>query len=195
MQINNAAQLVRIATLETLWNEKAEELRRTLDIAREKGIEVARATVASDLGKSLMDKLRLVTSEMEAAEALVRAAAITVQKSEAERLFLFTQLTTLSGFGALLYLLAKARRTAEALEAEVSSRQSAEDLSRERAEQALRTRVMNRELVHRTKNLISVVQAIVRNQEKGSPDIDRYAGCWICWLMRCMKIQIGRAHV
>ena len=174
MQIDNAAQLVRIATLETLWNEKAEELRRTLDIAREKGIEEARAAVASDLGKSLMDKLRLVTSEMEAAETLVRAEAITVQKSEAQRLFLFTQLTTLSGFGALLYLLAQARRAAAALETEVSSRQSAEDLSRERAEQALRTRVMNRELVHRTKNLISVVQAIVRNQEKGSPDIDRY---------------------
>ena len=36
-------------------------------------------------------------------------------------------------------------------------------------------RVMNRELVHRTKNLISVVQAIVRNQQRGSPEIDRYA--------------------
>ena len=33
---------------------------------------------------------------------------------------------------------------------------------------------MNRELVHRTKNLISVVQAIVRNQTTGSPEIEGY---------------------
>lgn len=174
IESGNTQHLARIAALRTLWTEKSREIMATIEIAHEKGIEAARAAVANDRGKVLMDQLRQTVSEMETVENVTRAGAIADQKTNAWRLLLFTQITTLVGFGALLYLLTGARRTAAELKAEVSSRQSAEELSRERAEQALRMRVMNRELVHRTKNLISVVQAIVRNQEKGSPEIDRY---------------------
>jgi two-component sensor histidine kinase/CHASE3 domain sensor protein len=176
LQARNVQQLARVADLKTLWTEKARELQSAIDIAREQGFDQARASVSNDRGKAIMDKLRKAVAEIDTVENAIRAEAITAQQADTRRLLLFTQLTTLVGFGALLYLLARARRAAEALQLEVSSRQSAQDLAKERAEQALRMRVMNRELVHRTKNLISVVQAIVRNQEKGSPEINRFVG-------------------
>ena len=176
LQTRNPQQFARVADLKILWAEMAQELQSAIDIAREQGFDRARASVSDDSGKAIMDKLRKIVAEIDTAENMIRAEAIAVQQAETWRLVLFTQLTTLVGFGALLYLLARTRRAAEVLQLEVSNRQSAQDLAKERAEQALRTRVMNRELVHRTKNLISVVQAIVRNQEKGSPEINRFVG-------------------
>ncbi len=176
LQTQNPQQLARIADLKALWTEKSQELQSAIDIARQQGFDVARASVSNDRGKAIMDKLRKTVAEIDSAENVIRASAIDLQQTETQRLLLFTQLATLTGFGALLFLLSRARRAAEALQLEVSSRQSAQELAKERAEQALRMRVMNRELVHRTKNLISVVQAIVRNQEKGSPEINRFVG-------------------
>ncbi len=176
LQTRSPQQLARIADLKALWTEKSQELQSAIDIARQQGFDLARASVSNDHGKSLMDRLRKTVAEIDSAENAIRANAIDLQQAETQRLLLFTQLATFTGFAALLFLLSRARRAAEALQLEVSSRQSAQDLAKERAEQALRMRVMNRELVHRTKNLISVVQAIVRNQEKGSPEIVRFAG-------------------
>jgi two-component sensor histidine kinase len=174
MHAHNPEQLTRLRELRKLWIEKAEELASTVDIAQKSDFEAARAEVSSDHGKKLMDQMRRVVSDIEIAETATRAAAISDQAALDKQLFALTQLTSLAGFAGLFYLLSQARNTASALKVEVSSRQSAEDLSRERAEQAVRMRVMNRELVHRTKNLISVVQAIVRNQDKGPVEIDRF---------------------
>jgi two-component sensor histidine kinase len=174
MQRHNPEQLARLKELRRLWIEKAEELASTIDLAQKKEIEAARAQVTGDRGSNLMDQLRHVVSDIEATETVMRTESIGQQTVLEKQLFAFTQLTTLTGFAALIYLLFQARRAASVLEKEVSNRQSAEDLGRERAEQALRMRVMNRELVHRTKNLISVVQAIVRNQSSASPEIEGY---------------------
>jgi two-component sensor histidine kinase/CHASE3 domain sensor protein len=174
MQSHNPEQLARLKELRGLWIEKAEELASTVELAQESEIEAARAKISSDRDKNLMDTIRRIVSDIEAAETVTRSAAIGEQSLLDKLLFAFTQLTTLAGFMALIYLLSQARRAASELEKEVSNRQSAEELGRERAEQALRMRVMNRELVHRTKNLISVVQAIVRNQGSGSPEIEGY---------------------
>lgn len=174
MQHHHPRQLARIQELRRLWIEKAEELALTVALAQKNEIEAARAEVAGDRGKNLMDRLRHAVSDIEASETVTRTEAISDQAVLDKQLFAFTQLTTLAGFAGLIYLLFQARRAASELEKEVSNRQSAEDLGRERAEQAVRSRIMNRELVHRTKNLISVVQAIVRNQSTGSPEIEDY---------------------
>ena len=174
MESQKPEQLTRIKELRTLWIIKAEELAATVELAQKNEIEAARAEVSSDHGKNLMDQMRRVVSDIEAAETATRTEAIGEQAVLDKQLFAFTQLTTLAGFAALIYLLFQARQAASELENEVSNRQSAQELVRERAEQALRMRVMNRELVHRTKNLISVVQAIVRNQGAGSPEIEGY---------------------
>lgn len=174
LQSGDPQQLARLSGLRRLWIEKAGELSSTIEEAQKTGFQAARAAVGEDRGIHIMDKIRLAVSEIEAAEETTRAGAIAAQSAQVRRLFAFTQLTALASFAALLFLLSQARRTAEQLRLEVASRHTADELARERAEQALRMRVMNRELVHRTKNLISVVQAIVRNQEKSSPEIDRY---------------------
>ena len=127
-----------------------------------------------------MDQIRDIVSGLEAKTMATRAEAIAEQDVLTRRLFTYTQLTTLTGLVALLYLLSQARGVAAQLRIEVANRHSADELSQERTEQALRVRVMNRELVHRTKNLISVVQAIVRNQEKSSPEIDRFVAVLSC---------------
>ncbi len=174
LQGGNAEQLSRLTELRKLWEEKSEVLTLKIKIAKEADIETARAAVGHDRGKIIMDRIRQIVSEIETKTMETRAEAIAAQTIFVRRLFAYTQLTTLAGFAALLYLLARARRVAEELRIEVANRHSADELAQERAEQALRMRVMNRELVHRTKNLISVVQAIVRNQEKSSPEIDRF---------------------
>ncbi len=145
--------------------------------------------------KTIMDGIGRIVTDMEANAMETRAEAIAAQTIFVRRLFAYTQLTTLAGFAALLYLLAHARRVAEELRIEVANRHSADELAQERAEQALRMRVMNRELVHRTKNLISVVQAIVRNQRRARrKSIASWLACpaasfhwaqlWIFWCAR-----------
>lgn len=171
----NARQLANVAKLKALWIERSQSLNQTLTIAHTQGFEAARAAVGTGHGTTIMDQLRLTVSDIEAIENVTRGEALAKADADARRWIAFSLSATVISFVALLYLLSQARRAAEDLRAEVSTRQSAEELSRERAEQALRVRVMNRELVHRTKNLISVVQAIVRNQEKGSPEIDRFS--------------------
>jgi two-component sensor histidine kinase/CHASE3 domain sensor protein len=175
LRAGNAQQSALTAKLKALWIERSQSLNQTIGIAHTQGFEAARAAVSSDHGKEIMDRLRLTVSEIEAIENVTRADALADADAAARRFFAFNLIAALMGFAALLYLLSQARRAAEELQAEVSTRQSAEELARERADQAIRMRIMNRELVHRTKNLISVVQAIVRNQEKGSPEIDRYS--------------------
>ena len=164
----------RLTELRNLWQEKSQELTMMINIAKEVDIETARAAVGNNRGKIVMDQIRDIVSGLEAKTMATRAEAIAEQDVLIRRLFTYTQLTTLTGLVALLYLLSQARGVAAQLRIEVANRHSADELSQERTEQALRVRVMNRELVHRTKNLISVVQAIVRNQEKSSPEIDRF---------------------
>jgi two-component sensor histidine kinase/CHASE3 domain sensor protein len=175
MKGHNAQQLGRLSDLRRIWIEKANELASTIELAQKNEIERARAEVGRDHSKNLMDRLRKVVSEIESDETATRISAISEQAVLDERVFAFIQLTTLAAFAELLNLLYQARRAASKLENEVANRQSAEDLGRERAEQALRMRVMNRELVHRTKNLISVVQAIVRNQDAATVETEKYA--------------------
>jgi two-component sensor histidine kinase/CHASE3 domain sensor protein len=174
VKLDDAAQMARIDVAEKLWAAKTQELTTTLDVARTQGFDSARASLSSDRGKNYMDELRGVFSEITQAEQKIRDERRLDVTNLTRQLLIFNLLTTLTGFGVLLYLLAGARETAAELHTEVLNRQSAEDLARERSEQALMVRVMNRELVHRTKNLISVVQAIVRHQGKGTPELDRY---------------------
>ena len=163
----DSKQASRLAQLKMLWEKKILELRETIHAAQTQGPESARALVDSDRGKEIMDSLRDTAMEIEIAEKAIRTGAMEDERQLQRQFLIVSQITTLSGFGVLLFLLFNARRSALALHKEVLSRQSAEELSRERSEQALRTRVMNRELLHRTKNLISVVQAIVRHQAQG----------------------------
>lgn len=175
LKTNDADQLARITSVEASWAAKVQEMDSTIDISRKQSIDAARAAVATDRGKTLMDQIRAIVSDIEQNEQSIRAKRILEVTSLTWRLLAFNLLTTLTGFAVLMYLLAGARNTAAELQAEVQNRISAEELANERAEQALTVRVMNRELVHRTKNLISVVQAIVRHQGKGTPEVDRYA--------------------
>ncbi len=170
----DAPQLARLKDAEAFWSAKSQEMNSTIEIVRTTGFDAARTAVETDNGKKYMDGLRKAVSEIADAENTVRAERREEVTSLTRRLLVFNLLTTLTGFAVLFYLLAGARETAAELQTEIHNRQSAEDLARERSEQALTVRVMNRELVHRTKNLISVVQAIVRHQGKGTPEVDRY---------------------
>ena len=174
MRTGQPAQLEKVQTIRSLWNQNAAELATTIDMVGQNRADDARRVVSEDRGKSYMDQLRAVVADLRSSETQARERAIAAEKSEAWRLLFFTQATTLISLMALLYLLFQSKRSEMALLAEVASRQSAQELALERQHQAARSKVMTRELVHRTKNLISVVQAIVRNQQKGSPEIDRY---------------------
>ncbi|MEQ1577965.1 MAG: CHASE3 domain-containing protein [Hyphomicrobium sp.] len=164
----------KVAVLKSLWAEKLRGMQSAIDIARSQGEHAARDIVTDDRGKTVMDDIRKTVAELRLAETETRIILLGEVDTNAMQMIKFNLLTTLIGFGALLGFLWQARRAAGRLSAEVSIRQSVEELSRERADQALRVRVMNRELLHRTKNLISVVQAIVRHQGQGTPEIEQY---------------------
>ncbi len=175
MSRHRPQQSARLVELRGLWTAKADELAATIELARKSGVEAAQAEVNRHLGKNLMDRIRQVVSDLEVYETASRNAAIREQTVLDKQVFVFIQLTTFATFAALLYLLYQARQAASQLEKEVAIRLSAEDLGRERAEQTLQVRIMNRELVHRTKNLITVIQAIVRNQDIATPETAKYA--------------------
>ena len=64
----NEAQIRRVDKLENLIQQKLEELERTIALRRDKGIEAALAAVYSDRGKEVMDDIRNLVTQIEAAE-------------------------------------------------------------------------------------------------------------------------------
>ncbi|TAN70413.1 MAG: HAMP domain-containing protein [Methylobacter sp.] len=65
LTVDNQAQQRRLETIGPLVVGKLDELKETIELRRSKGLEAARAVVASDKGKKLMDELRAVVREME----------------------------------------------------------------------------------------------------------------------------------
>ena len=65
LTVDNQDQQRRLETIGPLVSGKLDELKETIDLRRSKGLEAARAVVASDKGKKLMDQLRAVMREME----------------------------------------------------------------------------------------------------------------------------------
>ncbi|MFF5229466.1 methyl-accepting chemotaxis protein [Dactylosporangium sp. NPDC000521] len=66
---DNPAQQDRIAKLRPLVTAKMAELQQTIDLRRGQGFEAARAAVLTDQGKSVMDQIRAVLTELTEAEA------------------------------------------------------------------------------------------------------------------------------
>ena len=62
---DNPAQQRRLETLGPLVSQKLGELKETIDLRRDKGVDAARQVVLSDRGKTLMDQIRGVLAEME----------------------------------------------------------------------------------------------------------------------------------
>jgi len=65
---DNPNQQRRLDTVEPLVAAKLEELRETIDLRKQKGIEAAVAVVQTERGKKLMDDIRKAVDEMESEE-------------------------------------------------------------------------------------------------------------------------------
>jgi len=62
-------QAQRVARLVPLVNEKLEELTRTIELRRTKGLDAALVVVRSDRGRMLMDRMREICSDIQSAAA------------------------------------------------------------------------------------------------------------------------------
>lgn len=65
LTVDNQIQQRRLETIGSLVAGKLDELKATIDLRRNKGLEAARSVVVLDKGKKLMDELRAVVREME----------------------------------------------------------------------------------------------------------------------------------
>ncbi len=70
---DNNNQQKRIVRLEQLINQKMDELKMTIEIRKSDGFEEARKIVLTDLGKSVMDEIRLILNEMKEEETELRS--------------------------------------------------------------------------------------------------------------------------
>jgi CHASE3 domain sensor protein len=61
-------QLARANALETAINDKLSELSGTIELLEKQGIEQARASVLSDVGRERMDRIRVLIAQMRQAE-------------------------------------------------------------------------------------------------------------------------------
>lgn len=98
---DNVNQQRRLASLEPLISSKFSELKETIDLRKNKGLEATLSIVLNDKGKKAMDDLRRVIEEMENEEN-----DLLKQRSEEERARArSTELTILLGTGAAFVLL------------------------------------------------------------------------------------------
>lgn len=101
LYVANRQQQQRLVTLETLINQKLDELKQTINLRRDKGFEPASEVVLSDKGKHLMDRIRQLVREMEQEENLLLAQrSLAAQASSRNTLFTFS-----SAFGLILFIL------------------------------------------------------------------------------------------
>ncbi|MDM4769497.1 response regulator [Solimonas sp. SE-A11] len=97
----NEAQTRRVDKLENLIQQKLDELERTIALRRDKGIEAALAAVYSDRGKEVMDDIRTLVTQMEAAER----AELATRQDEWTGAATLSSLVTWGGSGLLLALI------------------------------------------------------------------------------------------
>jgi methyl-accepting chemotaxis protein len=86
-------QQQRLVALEPLVSSKFAELQETIDLRKEKGFGLAEQVVVSDRGKTVMDSIRKLVTEMQAGETAVRAS----RSLEANDRVHSTQMTILVG--------------------------------------------------------------------------------------------------
>ena len=78
---DDPVQRARVARVEELTDAKLAELADTIRVRREAGLEAALEVVDSDLGKDLMDELRVVTAQLRASAE--ESAEVQQQRAEA----------------------------------------------------------------------------------------------------------------
>ncbi|PYR03260.1 MAG: hypothetical protein DMG00_26815 [Acidobacteria bacterium] len=93
---DNRAQQVDLDRLSTLSDRKFEELSKAVSARRESGFAAAQAKVADNVGKQLMDEMRVIVARMEARED----ALLAVRSADAARSYRSAQLTRLVAIGA-----------------------------------------------------------------------------------------------
>ena len=96
----NEAQARRVDRLAKLVDQKLQELDRTIALRRDKGIEAALSAVYSDRGKEVMDDIRNLVTEMEAADR----AELAKRQDEWTGAATMSSLVTWGGSGLLLAL-------------------------------------------------------------------------------------------
>ncbi len=64
LTIDNDNQQIRIVSLNILVKDKFAELQQTIDLRKSSGFEAAKEVVISDLGKEVMDKIRVLLDDM-----------------------------------------------------------------------------------------------------------------------------------
>ncbi len=97
---DNPEQLKRLQTLQGLIDQKLEELKRIIELRRDKGVEAALAAVFTDRGKEVMDRIRELVAQMEAAER----TELTARQDDWTRAATMSSLVTWGGSGLLLAL-------------------------------------------------------------------------------------------
>ena len=107
---DNNLQLRRVGELERLLRGKVQEMSSTLTIYRSQGFEPARSVVASRAGKNLMDRIRGVTNEVEAAEQqLLNQRSAEVKQDEHRIVAIAIVTTVLSTLLRILIALGRQR--------------------------------------------------------------------------------------
>ncbi|PYQ71815.1 MAG: hypothetical protein DMG01_25130 [Acidobacteria bacterium] len=95
LMADNRAQQVDLDRLSTLSDRKFEELSKAVSARRESGFAAAQAKVADNVGKQLMDEMRVIVARMEARED----ALLAVRSADAARSYRSAQLTRLVAIG------------------------------------------------------------------------------------------------
>jgi methyl-accepting chemotaxis protein len=98
---DNPAQQQRLSQIEPAVAAKFEDMQRVIDLRKRKGFAAARREILTDNGKTAMDQVRRLVSEMEDEEVQLRAARL----AEEEALARHTEQTILAGsMGAVLLI-------------------------------------------------------------------------------------------
>jgi PAS domain S-box-containing protein len=115
-----AATAVRVGALRTLIGQKFEELRRTIELRKSKGLSAALEVVQTDFGLGVMERLRAVSAEIEADQEDKRQRSWDDLERQARidrSLILAGALLLASFVAAGAFLMSRATRTQEALAA------------------------------------------------------------------------------
>lgn len=99
---DNPNQQRRLDAIEQLIGQKFDELNETIELRRNKGLDAALKVVLTDRGKTVMDQIRKVSSDMDKEESDLQGVRDTRAKATAENTKLTILLGTLGAFVALL---------------------------------------------------------------------------------------------
>ena len=115
---DDAGQQARLRELGARINDKLAELRETIDLRRDRGLEAALPVVNSDRGKASMDDIRARLAAMHAVEAELRAKRLAEMESAYATAITSGVASALLGVGLTIFVAILIRRNAAARERE-----------------------------------------------------------------------------